>query len=616
MNKKWCGILLALISLIGFGAVPRPAAADDLAQVAPYDDYAFYLTMRDGVQIAVDVILPADLADDAQIPALMDMTRYWRALQNLSPEEGDPSIFSLIEAGYALVLVDARGSGASFGYRPIEWSPDEIADYGEIVDWIVSQPWSNGKVGAYGISYESNTAELLTANNRPAVKAVAPRFGDFDPQFHLAMPSGVFNDWFIRSWNEFNQALDRDDICFVAQAGSDAECNMIKQMVPGVKQVDDDTDRTQLAAAVEQHAQNIDVYGALQVMNYRDDIFGGGLTIGQISPYGQREAIENSGAALYVWIGWLDAATVDGALSRYLTFSNPQKLIIGPWSHGGSDHIDPFLPDDTPTDPSEAEQVSMLIDFFDGYLKGDSTPTPEREISYYTLNAGTWTTTDSWPPEGFESQRWYFGADGTLTTDVPTETDAADEYTVDFTATTGDSTRWHTQLGGDDVIYPNRAEEDQKLLTYTSAPMSTNVEITGSPVITLYVASTETDGAFFAYLEDVAPDGRVTYITEGQLRAIHRSVSDAEPPYVQLGPYHSYLEADAAPLVPGEVAEIRFNLYATSVLIEAGHSIRIALAGHDASVFARYPAKGTPVWTVGRNSVSPSYVDLPLVERP
>jgi hypothetical protein len=166
-----------------------------------------------------------------------------------------------------------------------------------------------------------------------------------------------------------------------------------------------------------------------------------------------------------------------------------------------------------------------------------------------------------------------------------------------------------------DVVYPDRAEEDAKLLTYTSAPLETDVEITGSPIVTLYVASTETDGAFHVYLEDVAPDGRVTYITEGILRAIHRQVSEEEPLYEGSGPHRSFKRADAEPLVPGEVAEIRFNLYATSVLIKKGHRIRIAIAGHDGSMFARYPAEGTPVLTVQRNSVYPSHVELPMMIR-
>jgi len=519
------------------------------------------------------------------------------------------------KAGYALVLVDARGSGASEGERLVEWSPDEVADYGEVIDWIVSQPWSNGRVGAYGVSYEGNSAELTAVPNREAVKAVAPQYGDFDPLVYLASPGGVFNKWFIQAWSDLNRALDTNDICTLADV-SDAQCDLVKMMYPGVKRVDADPDGQRLDEIIA-NRQNPDIFQGVQQIVYRDDPFGDtDLTMSDISPYGLQEKIERSGVAMYIWLGWLDAATVDGALNRYLTFDNPQKLIIGPWSHGGGDHIDPFLSDDTPTEPSQEEQFQMLVEFFDPYLKDDGNPTPVREITYYTLNAGTWTTTTVWPPEGFTPQRWYFGADNTLTTTAPADETGADEYTVDFTATTGEATRWHTQLGGLDVIYPDRAQEDQKLLTYTSAPLETGVEITGNPTVTLYVASTESDGAFHVYLEDVAPDGRVTYITEGELRAIHHKISDGEPPYVPLGPYHSFLRADSSPLVPGEVTEISFNLYATSVLIEEGHSLRIAIAGADASVFERYPAEGTPVLTIHRNAVQASYVDLPMMERP
>jgi uncharacterized protein len=310
-----------------------------------------------------------------------------------------------------------------------------------------------------------------------------------------------------------------------------------------------------------------------------------------------------------VQVGWLDGANVEAAISRYLTLSNPQQVIIGAWSHGGNFQTDPYSPADTPPD----DQYGLIVEFFDQHLKGDAQPT-ESSITYYTLNAGTWTTTTIWPPEGFETQRWYFGPNAMLTPDAPTAEDGVDTYTVDFSATTGATTRWHTEITTGDVIYPDRVAEDAKLLTYTSAPLESDVEITGNPIITLYVNSTEPDGAFHVYLEDVAPDGTVTYITEGMLHALHRAV-DAEPPYSTVGPYHSLLEEDAAPLTPGEVAELQFKLYATSVLIEQGHQIRVSVAGADAGIFQRYPAEGTPTIEVQRNTTYASVIDLPIQTR-
>ena len=78
-------------------------------------------------------------------------------------------------------------------------------------------------------------------------------------------------------------------------------------------------------------------------------------------------------------------------------------------------------------------------------------------------------------------------------------------------------------------------------------------------------------------------------------------------------PYHSYKKTDAEPLIPGEVSEIKFGLYATSVLIRKGHRIRIAIAGADKDTFAKYPKDSKPTITVHRSKNYTSHIDLPLI---
>jgi len=254
-----------------------------------------------------------------------------------------------------------------------------------------------------------------------------------------------------------------------------------------------------------------------------------------------------------------------------------------------------------------------MIGFFDTFLKEEGSGRIDPEIVYYTLGAGRWSTTKSWPPAGFMDETWYFGADGALLATAPDAAAGADRYAVDLTATTGRHNRWYTNKGDGDVVYPDRAAEDMKLLTYTSEPMTADTEITGHPIVTLYVRSTHEDGAFIVYLEDVAPDGRVTYITEGQLRGVMRRTAEALSPYVKMGPHRSELRTDAMPLVPGEVAELTFELWATSVLIREDHRIRIAVAGADADTFAAYPRSGeAPTLDVLRNSTYASQVRLPV----
>lgn len=110
-----------------------------------------YVTMRDGVRIAIDLYLPAGLTSAARLPAILHQTRYYRSLQLRWPLRmllgGKPLQHiaadkrrrrRFVASGYAWVDVDVRGSGASFGARVCEWSSDEIRDGAEIVDWIVA----------------------------------------------------------------------------------------------------------------------------------------------------------------------------------------------------------------------------------------------------------------------------------------------------------------------------------------------------------------------------------------------------------------------------------------------------------------------------------------------
>ncbi len=606
-------LLLSLIALLVLSV--------NIAWAGDYPrNQAIYVTMRDGVQIAIDIWLPADLEDGATIPTLIHATRYWRARQNVADGYENDNRFAEAEKvnkeGYAQVLVDARGSGASFGTRPYEMSVAEATDYGEIVDWIIAQPWSNQNVGAYGVSYAGNTAEMLAINKHPAVKAIAPLFNDFDNFGHLIFPGGLLTVGFLERWGNRVHARDENDICGTDEV-TGADCEALKNTWLGVKPVDTDADGRILAQALAEHTANIHPFKAALIYEYRDDPWGGEGGVRNVgylrSPAGHLPDIEASDVAMFIRAGWQDAATVNGTLGRYMTISNPQQVFIGPWDHGASNDADPFHPYDTPVAPTGEQQFGEMIAFFDKFLKEGGDATVDSSVTYYTLGADRWSTTTVWPPAGFENESWYFSADGMLTRAEPQSSTGADDYTIDFTATTGRHNRWYTNNGSGDVMYPDRAAEDGKLLTFTSEPFAQDAEITGHPVITLFVRSTQADGAFLVYLEDVAPDGKVTYITEGQLRGVMRRETDTPPPYKKPGPHRSELRADALPLVPGEVAELSFELWATSVLIREGHRLRIAIAGADKESFLRYPRNGeVPTITVERNRVYPSHVSIPV----
>jgi putative CocE/NonD family hydrolase len=604
-----------VILIISFGA-PRPLPRNVQAQQAQgadnkqqsgsssprYKGYSeprykeianssLYLAMRDRTRIAIDVLLPKELPADAKIPALLNFTRYWRARDNQPP--GDLQKF-FVQHGYALIMVDVRGTGASFGIWTMPWSEAEINDYGAVVDWVVAQPWSNGKVGAFGNSYGGNSAQLLATLNHPAVKAVLPRHYEFDEFTDVPFPGGIFNEWMVKTWDDSNHELDR---------------------AAGVKPVDADADRSLLSQAIREHEKNIDLYQAARQVSFRDDRLslgaGGSVSLDDISIHSYRHEIERSKVAINNWGGWFDAGTADGVIKSFLTFTNSQRAIIGPWNHGASQNASPYF-------GPNSQRLSILYEwlrFFDYHLKGIETGVAaEKVLFYYTLGEERWKKTPVWPIAGTKAVRLYMAADSSLSTSAPAATADVDTYTVDFAASTGEKNRWRTQLGGP-VIYPDRAAEDRRLLTYTSQPLTEDTEITGHPVINLYVTSTHTDGAFFVYLEDVDETGKVTYLTEGMLRALHRKLSQDAPPYTSPVPYHSFKKKDALPLVPGETAELKFGLLPISALIKKGHRIRVAIAGHDKSVFARIPTTGTPVISVARNARHASFIELPVVPR-
>ncbi len=138
-----------------------------------------YVTMADGCRLAVDVILP-DGDASKRWPTVLILTPYVRRFEVTAGSNIEPSPNTwkyrdmFVPRGYALVVVDARGTGASFGTRDAFRSPRERADYRAIADWIVAQNWSDGRIGATGISYLGAACDFLASTGHPAVKAIAP----------------------------------------------------------------------------------------------------------------------------------------------------------------------------------------------------------------------------------------------------------------------------------------------------------------------------------------------------------------------------------------------------------------------------------------------------------
>ncbi|TFG14263.1 MAG: CocE/NonD family hydrolase [Promethearchaeota archaeon] len=577
-----------------------------------YSTSSTYIPMRDGIKIAVDLYLPKPLPSDKKLSTILSQTRYWRAinfrkpfsyfLKSLSKKD---YIKVFTSYGYAFLSVDVRGSGASFGYRISPWSEDEVKDSNEIVDWIIAQSWSNGNVFAFGNSYAGTTAELVAVSNHPAVKGVVPMHNEIDPYLDIAFPGGIFNQWFVKTWAHYNDCLDRNSTRGLGLLA------MI--LTKGVKPIDSDINKLILKKAIAQHVKNLNVFESGKNLTFRDDNWDE-KKIKSFSVYRYKEDIERSNIPMYYWGSWMDGSTSNVVIESFLTFKNPFIGVIGAWTHGSIWYASPYIDSKKEVIPNYDIQFKAYIRFFENCLKGSMNS--KKILYYYTMGEEKWKKTTNWPPNGQIKTKWYFHESSELSQTKPNKESGTDNYKINFNASTGKKTnRWYTQMGGFPVIYKNIAKKNKKLLTYTSRPLLKDIEITGYPIITLFLTSTHEDGAVFAYLEDVDVDGKVYLITEGYFRVIHRKISDKIPPYKTLVPYHTFEKDDALPLVPGQISEISFGLLPTSVLIRKGHSIRIAIAGADKDTFIRIPTEGSPVITISRNSTNASFIEIPIIEK-
>jgi putative CocE/NonD family hydrolase len=566
-----------------------------------------YVTSTDGTKIAIDIWLPETLKLGQRIPALIKATPYWRGQQLtwigkplaafLAPDFTiEPDIGILNDRGYAVVVVDARGTGASFGTLKIMFSDAEVNDYNAIADWIAKQPWSSGKIGAYGFSYRGISAANMASLSNPHFRAVAPLF-DLTDLYLLAYPGGAFAQYLLTAWGEQTRQLNngvvpcQDPVCKIA--------------IEGPKPVDADGDGSMLRAASAEHVANYDVRKCTRAATARDDkICASGLSFSDTSLIARKSRVEARHLPFFALSGWLDESSPAQVLNRFKTFSNPQEVVLGPFTHGGFEGDDPF---GRPLDMPYAKQVALMADFFDRYLKGGPDRPIASSIRYYVIGGGVWRTSPSWPPANSTIEKWFPGSRHSLANTAPPA--GSDAYNVDFSATTGELSGYRGQVDLSKTDYGDRAKPDTRLLTYTSAPMADDVEVAGNPVAHLRLSTNTTRSLVIVYLEDVSPQGRVTYVTQGLLNLEHRKLAGIDTGG-STDALHSYLRRDMAPMTPGATADVAIAISPIAALIRKGHRLRIAIAGADADNLERIPAVGAETLILARGEGT--FVEVPV----
>lgn len=569
-----------------------------------------YVAMSDGVRLATDLYLPAPSTPDDRFPTVLVITPYCRGI------DVDPAVPEVAAAaydsgdwgrglsahGFAVLVVEARGAAASFGQRSLPRGPETPRDDNDLVEWVIAQPWSNGRVGATGVSAPGAAALWLTTAHHPAVRAVAPLWTAFD-MYTSTHPGGSTISAFVAEIGEGTRAIDRNELGALLP---DSAAHLRPALL-GLRKVDEDADGSLLRAALADHRRNLYIDRDLLAVTYRDEPLPqvwGGMTLDRFGAAHHLDLIRESKVPIYAYAGWYDGAFGNDLVTLHRNAETPaSQLILGPWGHGGR-----F--DDSPTNApgtrSRFDHNAELAAFFGRHLRDDDLP-PAPTVRYFTGGAREgWCASESWPPASRPSVV-HLGDQLSLT-DQPEE--GVDRYLVDFDYGSGATSRYSRSAFP--VGYEDRAAVADRLLTYTGPPLQQELEVTGHPLLQLHVSADREDFLLVAYLEDVSPDGSVTLVGEGVLRALFRTASAPPAGLTCTGPYRSFTRADAAPVAPGEVVHVEVELFPLSWVFGAGHRVRLSLAGGDADNFLRVPERGDLRLEVHRGADHPSRLVLPV----
>ncbi|MEW5852098.1 MAG: CocE/NonD family hydrolase [Myxococcota bacterium] len=502
--------------------------------------------MEDGVRLAVDVILPSE-TEGARVPAVLLQTRYWRSFALRIPDpKGQPPpaprediAQKLTDAGYAVVVADVRGTGASQGRWERPFSRQEVADSSALLDFIAAQPWSNGKVGTYGVSYEGSTALLTATHPHPALKAVLARQVEWDLLDELLAPGGVRNVTFPEDWGRAVAALDRNQY-------PDFFPQMFRWLIRGVRPLDDDSGGVTLSALVT--ARSVaNVASDVATIRRPEDPFGvGGPPVASLCPAGHVDELRNTTAAVAIWGSWWDAATADAVL-RAVDAMPIREAMIGPWNHEGTANASPFARGNS-RDPTVA--LEDVVAYFDRHLKGSGSST--SRFRWFVGGAEAWDAGESWPRT--REARLHLVDGGGLLGSSGALREILD---VDFRASSGSTNRWVAGLLRP-VDYGDRRQV-RGTRAWSTAPSAEPVSIFGAPTWDCVVELDGPEAALHVYLDAVEADGSTRYVTEGVAR------------------------------VSSGVVTVRMRPVAVS--LGTGARLRVAVAGADAGNFERVPAE-------------------------
>jgi len=285
----------------------------------------------------------------------------------------------------------------------------------------------------------------------------------------------------------------------------------------------------------------------------------------------------------------------------------PVKMYVG-----NGTHDNPGLP--------YSNFTEVEYEWFDYWLKGEDTGImDEPTILYYSLEADEWESADKWPPRGVRYTKYYLHEGGVLSTDPCAEGEASEGYVyypMDPALTLGGTNQpgvGAIKAGSYDQRpavfqdFPTMSVLRDDILSYTSEPLTEDVEIAGPLNFFLSASSNCLDTDFTAKLIDVHPTGELMLVADGIIRARYRN-SMAEPEL----------------MTPGDVYEFTIDMGDIGQVFKANHSIRVDISSSNFPRFDRNLNTGGELYnetemlvaenTIYHDAEHPSYIALPVMQ--
>ena len=556
MKLKFLLPLLCGVSLLASAQQVPPSAGNFVVEknVA--------VPMRDGVILRADVLRPRG---GGAFPVLVYRTPYGK-----EPALEEYTTFRhAVEHGYAVVVQDVRGRYASDGeFRPYE---NEGRDGYDTIEWAARQPWSNGAVGTFGLSYPGAVQWLAAVENPPHLKAMVPAM-TFSSAQNFFYAGGLWD----MSWIEWIWDNIAPDI-------------RAKRNLPGPKTPDE-----AVAAWGQASPKMLSTVPLDQLQELRGiaPYYYDWLTHPYDDPWWEWCDLRNKygrvHAAVLNFSGWYDdnygpeGATTNfaGLLKARAGAADPQThLLIGPWVHGVAS-TGKTKSGEREFGPAAAiDYDEVVLRWMDHYLRGMREWSRERKTCPLLCDGRRSVARRPTPGRPLRKRRptiWSArNLERSMAACPPTRRGRRKRSVTFLSDPEKPVVNPYSSSGAHDY---RGLTERRDVLTFDSAPLERDTEVTGPIHAQIYLACDCRDTDLWVRLLDVAPDGTAFNLMSPGLDVLRASYRN--------------LKKGRQLLTPNRVYELRLDNLITSNVFRKGHRIRVQISATFFPNFSRNPQTG------------------------